>query len=293
MTAQTRATVTLVLAALLWGSADTFTKYALGSWQPITLLTAQLAGANLVLWTVLLLRGYRWPRAQWSRLFLLGALEPGLCYALITLGLRRTSAANAAVLSGMESFFVVVFAAVFLRERHGRRSAAGLAMAICGLVALEGTAGAKPPGSGDVLVLTGILCAAIYVLVARGMPGHIDTLAVTAHQFAAGIIVVLPLTITEWATGHEALPAHQSAGQWAIALLIGIVGFACSFLLYNRAVADISASRSSIILNLMPSFGVISAILVLGESLTPQRAIGAALVTSSIFIFPGDSEGQR
>jgi drug/metabolite transporter (DMT)-like permease len=292
VTAQSRATTAIVVAALLWGSAGTFIKYALGSWQPVTLLMVQLAGANLVLWTALFLHGYRWPRAHWRRLIVLGTLEPGLCYALITLGLQRTSAANSAVLSGMESFFVVTLAAVFLREPLGRRSLLGLAAAICGVLVLEGTAGARLPGTGDLLVLAGILCAAVYVLVARNIPGHIDTLAMTAHQFAAGLALLLPFGITEWATGGESLPTHQSAGQWATALLIGIAGFACSFLLYNRAIASISASRSSIILNLMPVFGTASAILVLGESFTIRQGIGAALIIGSIFVFPGDSAGE-
>jgi O-acetylserine/cysteine efflux transporter len=75
---------------------------------------------------------------------------------------------------------------------------------------------------------------------------------------------------------------------WA-SLLIGTVGYAGSFLLYNWALAVIGASRSNIILNLIPACGSASAFPVLGEPLTLPQAIGAALVSASIFIFPKDN----
>src|SRR6218665_3471622 len=62
------ALVALVIAAASWGSAATFIKFALDSWGPMTLLIAQLLSANVVLWTILLIRGYRLPPRMWRLL---------------------------------------------------------------------------------------------------------------------------------------------------------------------------------------------------------------------------------
>jgi drug/metabolite transporter (DMT)-like permease len=62
-----------------------------------------------------ILRGHR-PPPPWRRAVLLGLFEPALAYAGDLLGVARTSAANDALLSGLESVFIVLLAAVFLRS---------------------------------------------------------------------------------------------------------------------------------------------------------------------------------
>ena len=60
----------LLLASVLWGGAITGTKYALRAFDPVTLLSVELAAASVALWAVLLIRGYRpppsWPASPGS-----------------------------------------------------------------------------------------------------------------------------------------------------------------------------------------------------------------------------------
>src|SRR5580698_626883 len=106
----------LIIASLFWGTAVSVTKYALRGFGPVTLLAISLIAGTVMLWTVVLLRGQR-PTPRWRHAALLGLFEPALAYTGDLLGLARTSAANGALLSGLESVFIVVLAAVFLRER--------------------------------------------------------------------------------------------------------------------------------------------------------------------------------
>jgi drug/metabolite transporter (DMT)-like permease len=281
----------LVTAALFWGSAGTFIKFALDSWQPMTLLTVQLLGANLVLWPLLLIRGYRRPR-QLGRLALIGVLEPGLCYALITIGLQHTTAANAAVISGLESCLVVVLAAMFLRERLAARGVLGLLLAVVGVLVLGGAAPDSSLNIGDILTFGGILAAAVYVLIARGIADSVDPLTMTAHQFGFGLAVILPFGIGEAAVQGAGVYTGHTVGDWLVALAIGVIGFAGSFLLYNYALAHVRASRAGIVLNLMPVFGLVSAIVILGERPGLAQVCGAALVVASIFVFPSDVDAE-
>jgi drug/metabolite transporter (DMT)-like permease len=286
----------LVVAAALWGSAATFIKFALDTWGPLTLLVAQLLSANLVLWAALLVRGYRRPPQPW-KVLLLGILEPGLCYALIIVGLMFTTAANAAILSATESFFVVTLAAIFLRERLTTRSVVGLGVAIAGVLALESSGGISGVHVGDALVLAGLLAAGFYVVVARTIADSFDTLTMTAHQFAASLVLALPVAAVRWATGAEQIFEPRPPSSWAAALGVGIVGYGGSFLLYNFAIAQVPAGLSSMILNLMPVFGLLAAIAFLGESVGLVGLLGAALVIASIVVFDGavepDSELER
>jgi drug/metabolite transporter (DMT)-like permease len=279
----------LVVAAAMWGSAATFIKFALDAWGPMTLLVAQLLSANVVLWAVLLIRGYRRPQHVW-KVLVLGVLEPGLCYALIIIGLLFTTAANTAILSATESFFVVTLAAVFLRERLTRRSVVGLCVALAGVLALESAGGISGVHVGDALVLAGLLAAGLYVVVARTIADSFDTLTMTAHQFAASLALVLPFALARWAIGAEQVFEPRPLSSWVAALGVGIVGYGGSFLLYNYAIAHVQAGLSSMILNLMPVFGLAAAVTFLGESVGLMGIVGAVLVIASIVIFRGEEE---
>lgn len=258
----------------------------------MTLITIELVAANVVLWFVLLVRGYG-RRPPLGRLFVLGALEPGISYTLITLGLMYTSASNTAVLTGTESCMVVVLAAVFLRERIGLRGLAGMVLAVTGVISIQGFHGVAGVNLGDLLVLLGTLAAAVHVLVTRDLARNLDTLTMTAHQFLAGLLLVLPFTAYLWITGQETIDLSIPWQSWVVAILIGVGGYGGSFLLYNYALAAISAGQSAIVVNLIPVFGLCTAILVLGESLTVHAALGAILIFASISIFPSEDEDLR
>jgi O-acetylserine/cysteine efflux transporter len=281
----------LVIASLFWGTAVSVTKYALRGFGPITLLAISLIAGTAVLWTIVILRGRR-PPPRWRRVVLLGLFEPALAYAGDLLGLDRTSAANGALLSGLESVFIVLLAAVFLRERITGRIAAALALALAGVMALEGTGSFSGAGIGDLLVLAGVLSAAAYTIVARGMGEDSDPLTVTACQFAAATILVLPAAIFMWATHVETPPSHVPARFWLAALLVGVVGYAASFLLYNYAIARVRAAPASIIVNLIPVFGLASAVGWLGDPLTAGRIFGAILIGLSVTIFTAIELGE-
>jgi O-acetylserine/cysteine efflux transporter len=274
----------LIIASLFWGTAVSVTKYALRGFGPITLLAISLIAGTAVLWMIVILRGRRQP-PSWRHAVLLGLFEPALAYAGDLLGLARTSASNGALLSGLESVFIVLLAAVFLRERITGRIAVALALALAGVAALAGTGSFGGAGLGDLLVLAGVLSAAAYTIVARGTGDQSDALTVTAYQFTMATILVLPAITFVWTMHVEPEPSHVAARFWLAAIFVGVIGYAASFLLYNYAIARVRAAPASIIVNLIPVFGLASAVLWLGDSLTVARILGAILIGLSVTIF--------
>ena len=280
-----RPVAALTLSAVFFGVASTGTKFALDGFGPVSVLIVELAAATAVLWILLLRRGYRRP-ASWRRVVLLGALEPGLAYLFFSFGLSHTSASNGALLTGLESGFVVVLAAVFLRERVGWPVVVAVVIAVLGMVTLEGDGRFDGPGFGDLLIVAGTLCAASYTIVARRLSPDDDSLTVTTHQFSAATALVLPLAVVRWGSGAESLPGTEVAPQfWVTAALVGIVGYGCSFLLYNAAIVHIAAGPAGIIVNLAPGFGLTSAVWWLGDAMTSQRVVGASLIALSVALF--------
>ena len=68
-------------------------------------------------------------------------------------------------------------------------------------------------------------------------------------------------------------------------MLVGVGGFGASFLLFNMVIVQVDAWRTAVVLNLIPVFGVVSAVVFLREGMTSRDAIGAVLVGSSVLYF--------
>lgn len=282
----------LVLAALGWGSATTATKYALDGFGPTTLLLVKLAAAAVVLWAVLAVQGI--PRVHRKRrLAVLGMFEPTLAYGALTLGLTYTSATNASLLGATEACFVVALAAIVLKERVGARSLIGLLLALVGVLLIEQVFTVSPDFSvGDLLVLAGNLAAAIYVIMAVSVAPTVDALSMTAYQFLFGTLLTLPLALWQWLTGREPFPTGVGLNYWLIAAFIGGVAFAGSFMLYNNTIKVVPAGLAGVTLNLVPLFGVLTAVLFLGEHLTGWTIAGGIAVLAGIMFFPGDKRDE-
>ncbi|HET9143342.1 EamA family transporter [Actinophytocola sp.] len=280
----------LVLAAIGWGAATTATKYALDGFGPMTLLLVKLAAAAVVLWAVLAVRGI--PRVKRKgRLAVLAWFEPTLAYGALTLGLTYTSATNASLLGASEACFVVALAAIVLRERVGARSMIGLLLAVVGVLLIEQVfTFSAELNIGDLLILGGNLAAAVYVIAAAQLAPSIDALPLTAYQFGFGALLSLPLVAWQWLSGREPLPTDVAPKYWLVAALIGGVGFAGSFLLYNHVIRYVPAGLAGVTLNLIPLFGVLTAVVFLAEGLTGWTIAGGIAVLAGIMLFPAERQ---
>ena len=282
-----RAVGALLLASMLWGASITGTKYALGGFDAFTLLLVQIGAATAALWTLLLVRGFRPPRS-WRLAVVLGLLEPGIANLSETFGLSHTSAAEGSLVTGLEAAFVVLLAAAVLGERITRTSAMAVGLAFIGLLVLQGGNPFGGYGLGDLYVALGILSASTYTIVAKGFGDGDDPLALTAYQFTAATGLALLVVAGRWAdgrTGWPTGPADVAAKYWCAASLVGVFGFALSFLLFNATISRVNAGAASIVLNAIPLFGVVSAMIFLGESLQLEGIIGALLIGTSVVCF--------
>ena len=274
----------LVIASAFWGLAVTGTKYALGGFGPVTLLAVELVTATVALWMVLLVRGYRRLRIWWLPV-LLGLLEPGLAYLGQTIGLSLTSAVNGAVISGLESAMVVLLAGLLLRETVTLPTALAVAVAFGGLLVLAGSGMSHVMSLGDFLVAGGMLSASTYTIAVKRFGDEVDPLALTAWQFTTASVAVTAVTLVRWQQGIESPPAAVPARFWVAACIVGVAGYAVSFLLFNFVIGKVNAGSAAVVLNLIPVFGFFSAVLLLREGVGMGEATGAALISLSVLYF--------
>jgi drug/metabolite transporter (DMT)-like permease len=69
------------------------------------------------------------------------------------------------------------------------------------------------------------------------------------------------------------------------AIIGGVGGYGVSFLLFNTVIVAVNAGWAAVVLNLIPVFGFLSAVIFLGENVTAGDATGAVLAGASVLYF--------
>lgn len=272
----------LTLAAASWGVGTVASKRAVEEIPPFTLLPVQLAASLVVL--VVLIRARGMPlRGSPRVLARLGVLNPGLAYALGLAGLTWISASLSVVLWAIEPLLILLLAKVFLHEGITARfvglslaAAAGMA-----LVVSEPVSGGQWPGI--VLTLLGIVCCAIYTILARRYVAASDSTAqVVLAQQAHALVFALLVAIAIATVGGEWRPATVSAIGVLSALGSGVLYYAAAYWFYLAALRSVPASIASTSFYAIPVFGVAAGFLLLGDRLGAVQWIGALIVAIAV-----------
>jgi drug/metabolite transporter (DMT)-like permease len=274
--------IMLAVASIGWGCSTTLSAFALRQIGPTDLLAIELVSGAAVIWTVTLMSAHReLGTPDWKAFAVLGLCEPGLTYLLANEGLRRDSAATAALLFALEAVIVVPLAAVFLGERVSSGVLVALGVGLLGALATAGGArtGEDTP-AGHLLILGSTLAAASYALLARRSTHRAPALIVTTYQLLAATAVALPFAIVFHAVGRTGPPAADLS-HWAAGIAAGLAGVALPFLLYNRAIVEVRATIAAGILNLIPLVGFVTAVVFLGNRPTRLEILGGCLILFS------------
>lgn len=279
-------TATMLLAAAGWGLGSVMSKVVLNHVLPFTLLPVQLAASLSFLWAMAAVRRIRPPlRADTIRLGLTGVLNPGLAYTFGLLGLARTTASLNALIWATEPILILGLAWLILRERLSRPLLALSLAAIVGVMLVAGIdSGAGEGGSliGNLLVLAGTFCCALYTVLTRRIVADLDPLSVVTLQQTAALAWALLIWPLERLHGEATDLATISLTVWALAAASGLAYYALAFWFYIIGLKRTPASLTGQFLNLVPIFGVGGAYLFIGERLAPAQWIGAIVILGAV-----------
>jgi drug/metabolite transporter (DMT)-like permease len=271
----------LLLASLLWGTADVAGKFALIAVPPAMLAALRFAVALAIFWPLARWRGG--PRAPMRITAPLGLLGVALTFFLQNQGLARTSATNASLLQAAAPALTLVLAAVVLGERLGPRRVAAVAATTAGvvLVTLASGGGLRPPGPGDVLVLASTGCFAAFVVLGRRAFPVYGALPVLAGAAGWGMVALLPAAAIEWWLTR---PAAIGPEQVAVVVYLGAGCSALTYALWAYALRHIEAGQAATFDTLIPVVGILAAVLVLGEVLLAWQIVGGAVVVAGVWL---------
>ena len=267
----------LGFATVCWGTSAAATKLGLSAFRPATQLLVELGFATSFLWLPVVALGHRSRIGSLRTYAMLAFLDPALPFLLILIGLRSSTAANAALLVSLESFAAVGFAVVIGTERVTRVFATGAILAVAGAL-LVSSSGTSAFALGDLLFLAATVPLGLSVVVARRIAPSTPSSEITRYQTGFATAIVVPCVAVEWLLTGGPTTRHADSGAWGAAIYAGIIGLAMANLMFNFVLGKVSAATAGLALNLVPLIGVVAAVAVLGEDLTTAEAIGGGLI---------------
>ena len=292
-----RAYALLAAATLFWAGnwimgrmlADLVPPAALTFWRwAIALaLIAPVVGPRLWASRALLAR-------KWRPIVVLGLLGGGLHNVLQYWGLQYTSAINGPILNSLTPIFIIVLGAVLLREPFSRRAAAGAAVSLAGALAIVTRLDFQVLrdlsfNAGDLLIILSLLMLAGYTLALRWRPAGLDALSFLACFALVAEIPVGALYAFEHASGARiVLNATSLAGLAYVAIFPALLAYH----FWNLGVARLGAARAGVFMYLLPFFGSVLGVGLLGERFGVHHAAGMALIISGVFIATRRAAGQ-
>lgn len=221
-------------------------------------------------------------RHNWIDLLLLSTLGTALPLILIVAGFARTSALEGGFLLQLNGVAALIFAVLLLRERIRLKQSAGIALLLLGgaLVVLKGTQGIAwgRNGLGDALIVAGAIGIGFGFIPAKRLSQHIDALPLTATRLLLGACTLLPLLALQILIGGHSLQWQPSVTTlWVVLPIYIISNFCCAYLAQQAGFRLLKAWEMAAIMQTIPLFSTISALLLLHDSLTPIQAAGGVL----------------
>jgi len=268
---------------VMWGSSYLFIKIGVETITPLTLIALRLAIGAALLGAVVVYLRERLPRdaRTYGHLVVMSVVNIVIPFALITWAELTVPSSLAAVLTGTVPLFVIVIAALFLRDEPITvNRLVGLGVGFAGVVVLTNPTGFGVDGTA--VAQLAVLAAAISYAVG----------GVYARRFVSGLPPIIPaftqVALALAISGALALVFEQPFGlEYSAAAIgsliwLGVFGSGLVYLIYFRLLRTWGATRTSLVAYVMPVVGIVLGVAVAGEPIDMRIIAGTVLVIAGV-----------
>ncbi|TNM62743.1 DMT family transporter [Aliirhizobium smilacinae] len=278
----------LVIAALCWGGNAVAGKLAIGHISPMMLTFWRWFFAVVIIFAISLkdLR-HDWPviRRNIPVLGFLGVVGYVVFNAVLYTAVTYTSAINVTVEQTLIPVLIFVVNFALFRTRVSWLQILGFSLTAIGslLTAAHGditTLLTLTVNFGDAIMIIAIAAYALYTIALRWRP-PISWKSLMAVPALFALVFSTPLAAWEYSSGNMIWP--DTTG-WMVALYTAIFASLVAQVLYIRGVMEIGANRAGLFINLVPVFGTLLSVIVLGEDLQLFHVAALALALIGIAI---------
>ena len=281
-----KADLTLLAAAVVWGSAFVACRVAAGQLGPFLYNGLRFALGAL---TLLPFVGRRLRRLTHLELWggaLVGALLFGGS-ALQQKGLQFTTAGKAGFITGLYVVLVPLLLALVWRQRPRRSSWVASLVAAVGLYLLSAVEQVAL-SVGDTLELAGAVVWALHVITISQLAQRVDALRLAWVQ----CVVCAALSLA-FGLGLESRTLTNLENVWWAIAYTGVFSVGLGYTLQMLGQRHAPPADASVILSLEAVFAALAGWLMLGEMLTGWQLLGCGLMLAGMLLAQVGAFAQR
>ena len=272
-------------AAFLWSTSFAVTKVVLRDVGALTLGALRFLAAGILLITICLFVRVRLRAPLRSHAVVAGAGLVGITiyFSLENYGVALATATDAVLIVASYPVMTMVAEAIFHHRQPATINVAGALVAFAGVALVTANKPAQEvpyrPWGIIFLLLGGLAWTAYNMMSAQKQVNvtsnrRLGVLITTGLQNlwgGIGFCLLVPIL-------PEGVNTNlRSSAVWLI-IYLAIGCSAVAFLLYTFGLTALKPSQAVAMLNLVPVFGVVWAIAIAGEHITPLKAIGAVTI---------------
>jgi drug/metabolite transporter (DMT)-like permease len=287
----TTAYLLLAVTAMCWAG-----NHVTGRWMAADMPPVPPGGLSVMRWMlaalVLLPFAWRgivadWPalRERAGAMAFLGLLGGAGFSFTQYYALRHTSVVNVGIMNSIGPAFIILAGLIIFRDRVRLPQIAGVTVSLFGVlvIVLRGDPAVLATlgfNVGDLIAIGNMAIFAVYSACLRLRPTISGLTFMTAMSVLAAIGSV-PVMVIELLTGEVIRPS--GATIFAV-VYTGLFTSVIAYLAWNTGVARLGPQRAGAFLHLVPLFGALLSLLLLGESPQAYHAIGFLLIVVGVTV---------
>lgn len=276
----------LTITAMAWGGNAVAGKLAVGHVSPFLLTSIRWVLTCIILLPFALpylKKDWQEIRKKLLFLFILGVVGFSVFNNLLYLSLTYTSAINVAIEQAAMPVIVFILNYILFKTRVTSYQIVGFIITLLG-VTVTVTRGDLLDlfnlalNTGDIIMICAIMVYGTYTVYLKYKP-DIHVVSFLSVLAVAAMFGTIPFLGYEIATNTIQWPDAQG---WGVIVYAVIFPSIVSQLFWVIGLEKIGSNRGGLFINLVPIFGAIFAVILLGEAFQLYHAVGLALVLGGI-----------
>lgn len=205
---------------------------------------------------------------------------------LIYIAGHTTKAINLSLLAAASPILILLFSAIFLKEKFTVSRITGITLSFVGIIFLISKGDLSQLSSltfavGDVWMLCAAMSFAAYTILVKKKPAELSNLAFLFAIYIFGLLFIFPAYLYEHF--YIAKVTMDSSNVLAI-LYVSLFASIIAYYTWNRAVLSIGVTQSALIYFLTPVFSAIGANIILHEPILAVEIHSMMLILLGILL---------
>ena len=273
---------------VFWALVFPFIKIALEELSPVNLTIMRLLVVCIVFLILLIVKPNKFSKIQKKDIipiFLVGFLGIIIYHFGLNYGEQYISASAASVIIATIPIFVVILAAIFLKEKITLKIVLGVLLSLVGVVVIS-TVGRSDTLlevkyiSGALAVILAAALGAGYTVAGKKMLQRYSALSLTVYVCLLGSLGLIPFISSSL---FEEVAAMSLTG-WSVVIFLGVFPTVVGYVLWYVALEIKSASEISVYLYFVPVLSTIISYIFFRDEITWLFVFGGALVILGLHV---------